>query len=674
MPRADAPGRPLLELDARDARDARIRRVLGSDARTGAQEPPRAQDTPPRAAPCAFLPVLVLVVGVAVALAVWPFGVIAIWANHCQATAALVAQGKARLENIVGAAPGWLRGTLLAAAATQAAGALCGFDDCSAPRQFLHRLATRCGCAWGPAAVDGTEEQIDEIVAQLGNLPAIQPEVTRLQELNALYRMQQRSLLGLLVLGHGIKPAPRPAAGWRKIADWRTPQSTWGEARRDLGLTARQAVGMSLVKLFCWHWVQPAAYLWVCSAYYCELSDRGTVSQRDFAEVVTARELLYVSTTIAGALACPVYLLIDLETVWKEAGSRGDKAVRLACWILTPHNFVAMSLICSFRPTNEDGRFSFNRAMQLFFTGLAMAQIGADFASCFMLGLLTQQCLDGEFCAPALVISFGFTAFGFVFFFGPFTVWQAIKAARQGCLDAREETERASRIQGMQLDERTTCCRSCCRFMCSKRGPKAGGGLMVFLGLVYVVVGGILLISGEDVFCTAYTFSAVDCGEFAVCKTGSCLCKVDMQPGIGAHEACAFTVSGATNRPNFMPDGTDINGEYNKTAQICSGKPVFQQGGSGGPVLYHYQGHNLMTGDGLATWVIGPEACNHTYRYLWSSGGESGVGDCPRRGGCPGDCPESPDGAGCAGKWRGYDDGGGYGDLPSVRVVASKGR
>jgi len=46
--------------------------------------------------------------------------------------------------------------------------------------------------------------------------------------------------------------------------------------------------------------------------YYCQLSQTGTISQRSVGEIVAARELLYLGTTVTAALACPVYLFVIL--------------------------------------------------------------------------------------------------------------------------------------------------------------------------------------------------------------------------------------------------------------------------------------------------------------------------------------------------------------------------
>ena len=53
-----------------------------------------------------------------------------------------------------------------------------------------------------------------------------------------------------------------------------------------------------------------------------------TPAQVAFGLVVAAREVLYLATTLAGVLACPSYLLLDLPTTWAEAGSRRQGSFR----------------------------------------------------------------------------------------------------------------------------------------------------------------------------------------------------------------------------------------------------------------------------------------------------------------------------------------------------------
>ena len=68
-------------------------------------------------------------------------------------------------------------------------------------------------------------------------------------------------------------------------------------------------------------------------AYFCQLS----AAQQHFGLVVAAREVLYLATTVAGILACPVYLLLDISTVWAEADTISDRFGHTAMYVLTPH-------------------------------------------------------------------------------------------------------------------------------------------------------------------------------------------------------------------------------------------------------------------------------------------------------------------------------------------------
>ena len=52
------------------------------------------------------------------------------------------------------------------------------------------------------------------------------------------------------------------------------------------------------------------------------------VPQVIFGLIVAAREVLYLATTCAGALACPAYLLLDVATTWHEAESRRQGGFR----------------------------------------------------------------------------------------------------------------------------------------------------------------------------------------------------------------------------------------------------------------------------------------------------------------------------------------------------------
>ena len=114
---------------------------------------------------------------------------------------------------------------------------------------------------------------------------------------------------------------------------------------------------------------------------------------------------------------------------------------------------------------------------------------------------------------------------------------------------------------------------------------------------------------------------------------------------IGEHCAPAFTISGAIT----------YNGVYSQTAHVCNGKPVYQKGGEDGYVLFQPSG--------LSYWEV-----SLSERRL----------DCMAAGylmSYHGDCPASPDGASCAGKWYentgDCDRGSVWCPNPKITVVAS---
>ena len=51
---------------------------------------------------------------------------------------------------------------------------------------------------------------------------------------------------------------------------------------------------------------------------------------------------------IGGAFTCPSYLLFDITTAWAEAPTRAAAAGRVAMYLLTPHNYLALALVCRF--------------------------------------------------------------------------------------------------------------------------------------------------------------------------------------------------------------------------------------------------------------------------------------------------------------------------------------
>jgi hypothetical protein len=58
--------------------------------------------------------------------------------------------------------------------------------------------------------------------------------------------------------------------------------------------------------------------IWVFDAYFCDLSPSGVFSQLEVGRIVAAREVVYLATTLCAGFGCPVFLLLDIETVWTE--------------------------------------------------------------------------------------------------------------------------------------------------------------------------------------------------------------------------------------------------------------------------------------------------------------------------------------------------------------------
>ena len=104
-----------------------------------------------------------------------------------------------------------------------------------------------------------------------------------------------------------------------------------------------QAVSSAAIKLVLWHWSQPLVYLWMLFPYRCYIASLGEWQPR-FAAVVAVREVLYLGSTVLATWQCPVFLLMDPVTAWKEAKGRLERVQRAAMWVLTPHNYTALCL------------------------------------------------------------------------------------------------------------------------------------------------------------------------------------------------------------------------------------------------------------------------------------------------------------------------------------------
>eukprot|EP01047_Picozoa_sp_COSAG01_P044477 COSAG01_NODE_4023_length_5426_cov_7.423503_4_plen_784_part_00 len=627
-----------------------------------------------------------------------------------------------------------------------------------------------------------------------------------------------------LITGHGTAPAPRMAAGWLAIADETTPQSSWDAARRDLGLTWWQGVWVSLTKLLLWHFSQPIAYLIIFRGYYCVLSD----AQQTFGSVVAAREVLYLATALAAVCACPVFLLIDLSTVWHKGAAGADATVfdrvtRLAMYILTPQNYVAKVLVCRFPNEEEEqeepeeepqpqpqperavvaaqrkaaeetlkyaallgfvlawaaaglaaaiaphgrgsdaawvlipwallgawvaallgawtsgsnslarrawrkdmgdmepasmlagcaifgvtagpalwgwlqttnsqgdgaetpaasGRFGIGWLVLLgtvvssfpfplyslrreykdhifntkaLLAPIALAQLIADFASCFALGILLADGLYDDTTAPfALKIGYAVTALGFLLFFGPLGIRASLNAAQK--IKGEEDIGRllCLSFRWRAGTDRAAGRKATCTFCAA-----AGGGLVLLVGWLYAMIGAFQLGVGVDVFCNGYALnSPPDCVHAinGTCQVSACRC----QNGGGNHLcSCDAGWAGANcgiqctkARPcGYAIVGTidsGLSGAYGRTTHTCSDKPVYQQGGGEGYVLY------TDSAEGVS-WEVSTSdhatSCAYDNNILENSHYCDGV----------------PDGCN-AGKWKEHGS-----TNPAVRVVAVHGK
>ena len=124
--------------------------------------------------------------------------------------------------------------------------------------------------------------------------------------------------------------------------------SKWTDGRDALALTQHQAVTSAVAKLVLWHWLQPLAYLIVlCSnVCYTGFSSHAKLGYLAvLAVLIAAREVLYLLSTVAAVVSCPVFLLIDPVTILRSDESAPNKTIRLASYVLAPHNFVAHCLM-----------------------------------------------------------------------------------------------------------------------------------------------------------------------------------------------------------------------------------------------------------------------------------------------------------------------------------------
>ena len=240
--------------------------------------------------------------------------------------------------------------------------------------------------------------------------------------------IESKGLIGSLLVGSGRDDGHANDAGWLAIVGGHPderPQSTWAQTCDARQLNQNQSFAIAVSKFFLWHWTQPLAYLWLLGSFRCSVATLGP-DQQYLASIVAAREVLYMLSTIFAVVKCPVFLLLDLKTVWAEAETRLQRFSRISIYTLTPHNFVA--LCCSNHSRNW-GRV---------FVYLAAVQMLADLSSCYALAHLmatqiqadvngtavgtgTAVSTDMEDLRP-LEIGYCMTAFAFLLFIGPLSV------------------------------------------------------------------------------------------------------------------------------------------------------------------------------------------------------------------------------------------------------------
>lgn len=142
----------------------------------------------------------------------------------------------------------------------------------------------------------------------------------------------------------GASSSSGTPAGWLAIVQG---DSSWAHARQARGMSQGQALRSAAQTLLLWHWSQPVAYMLVLEAYKCYhgFVDAGGVGYLGvLALLVAAREALYVLSTLVALLCCPSFLLLDPAEAWREADGFVQKMLRLAAYVIAPHNYVMLCL------------------------------------------------------------------------------------------------------------------------------------------------------------------------------------------------------------------------------------------------------------------------------------------------------------------------------------------
>jgi hypothetical protein len=350
-----------------------------------------------------------------------------------------------------------------------------------------------------------------------------------------------RGAITTLLLGVGTRDGGAPVAGWDAIVGGGGQgevqvQPTFAEAAGSRGLTFRQAVVSSVAKLGLWHWSQPCAYLWLLYAYRCYVWELGAMQQW-LSTVVAARELLYLVSTMVATCCCPVFLLLDLRTVWSEQATRLQRFLRLAMYFLCPHNYVALSVAACFP------------AWRPVWLGVAAVQVLADLSSCYALAALQAATLEGQagrrddatpltigasarcwnICsclgchvltlfacfslslsprlslsllagAPCRVLGYVITAFGFLLFFGPLSWASSLGTA-------------ITRGKSLLL-----------------RGASGIFGVSLLCAWLVVVSHLLLLMGGRNIFCHGLLDDDPCNGHGSCYGAGQCHCEIGYGP------------------------------------------------------------------------------------------------------------------------------------------------
>ncbi len=466
--------------------------------------------------------------------------------------------------------------------------------------------------------------------------------------------------LGLALLaGRGAGDGAADRAGWVAIVEATNerPQPTWTEAKEARDLSGEQALSSATAKFVLWHLSQPTAFLLLLFAYHCFVAELGP-KQQFLAGVVAAREIVYLCNLMFAAVKLPVFLLLDLRTVWEESTPL-QRFVRLAMYTLTPHNYLA--LCCA-------ARFP---AWRRVFLGLAGIQVIADISSCYALAALLASTVEHtaatEHVGP-LKVGYAITAFGFLLFFGPLSIATNIEAA-------------------INVEH---------RIIRTARGIMGGLLLLAWAYLMTLIV---LLMFNKDVFCPGkYWYNGLTlqdpCNGHGTCYAAAqCNCSLGYGPKskasgdplcscpvgwtgehcdrcengyIGEHCSAAFVLSGANGTVNHGSNALygDWDGVYVRIAQVCHAKPVYRK--------------SFSSKSGSLDMYISPSGPGASHPLGWSVNAPTANAVQCDDGATLllsqyyGVCSESPDGDGCVGLWE--DMSGMHPTaMPAIKVVAAGG-